>query len=443
MISTSEVAVRAPVLHFTDEPDPRTGSGYEYLPDGVLLVADGHVRALESAGSMADKGFDLDQCDHFPDHLLMPGLVDTHIHYPQTDVIASYGEQLIDWLNHYTFPAEMRFSCAEHASHAADDFLNLLLESGTTTAMVYTTIFAASVDAFFEAAHRRNLRMIAGRMLMDRNAPPWLMDSVVEGERESRELIEKWHRNERLLYAVSPRFAPTSSPEQLAMAGRLYSDYDELYLQTHLSENRAEIDWVESLFPEARDYLDVYDRHGLLGPGSVFGHGIHLSERELGRLADTDSRVAFCPTSNLFLGSGLFNLGAVEAAGIDVGLGTDVGGGTSFSLIKTLSEAYKVLQLQGQSLHPLKAFYRVTLGNARALRLEERIGSLEVGKEADFVLLDPTASCIQEQRQQAAVTLEEMLFALQMLGDERNVARTYVMGEIVYERSGVPVEGKA
>jgi len=440
MDSTSGVAIRAPVLHFTDEPDVGSGTGYEYLPDGVLLVSDGHVRALESAGSMADKGFDLEQCEHFPDQLLMPGLIDTHIHYPQTDVIASYGEQLIDWLNHYTFPAEMRFSSAQHARDAAEDFLDLLLESGTTT---YTTIFAESVDAFFEAARQRNLRMIAGRMLMDRNAPPWLMDSVVDGEKESRELIEKWHRNERLLYAVTPRFAPTSSPEQLGMAGRLCRDYDDLYMQTHLSENQAEIDWVESLFPESLDYLDVYDRHGLLGPRSVFGHGIHLSERERERLATAGSRLAFCPTSNLFLGSGLFNLEAAENTGISVGVATDVGGGTSFSLVETLSEAYKVLQLQGQSLHPLKAFYMVTLGNARALQLDSRIGSLEVGKEADFVLFDPAVSRVQKHRQATANTLEETLFALQMLGDERNVARTYVMGELVYQRSSEPEEGTA
>ena len=430
MASDTEKAFRAPILHFTGKPDVRAGTGYEYLPDGVLLVADGYVRALDSADSMAEKGFELEQCEHFPDHLLMPGLVDTHIHYPQTDVIASYGKQLIDWLNQYTYPTETGFSDAAHASEAADDFLDLLLESGTTTAMVYTTIFSESVEAFFHAAQQRNLRMIAGRTLMDRNAPSGLLDSVAEGERESRELIEKWHGKDRLLYAVTPRFAATSSREQLEMAGRLYHEYNGLYMQTHLSENHGEISWVKSLFPEAEDYLDVYDRYGLLGSKSVFGHGIHLSDRELDRLSVTDSRIAFCPTSNLFLGSGLFNLSAAEKAGVSVGVATDVGGGTSFSMIETLSEAYKVLQLQGQSLHPLEAFYRVTLGNARALHLEDCIGNLSVGKEADFILVDPGVSRIQRRRQGIAVTLEEQLFALQMLGDERNIARTYVMGEV-------------
>ena len=434
MASTTELAIRAPILHFTDEPDVQMKTGYEYLPDGVLLVADGHVRALESAASMAEKGFDLAQCEHFPDHLLMPGLVDTHIHYPQTDIIASYGKQLIDWLNQYTYPTEIGFSDPAYASEVANEFLELLLESGTTTAMVYTTIFSESVEAFFQAAQKRNLRMIAGRTLMDRNAPPELLDSVREGERESRELIEKWHHNERLLYAVTPRFAATSSREQLQMAGRLYREYSGLYMQTHLSENLGEIEWVKSLFPEAEDYLDVYDRYGLLGPRSVFGHGIHLSERELDRLAVTNSRIAFCPTSNLFLGSGLFNLSAAENAGIDVGVATDVGAGTSFSMIQTLSEAYKVLQLQGQSLHPLKAFYMVTLGNARTLHLDDCIGNLEIGKEADFVILDPGASGIQKRRQGAAAALEEQLFALQMLGDERNIARTYVMGRLAYQK---------
>ena len=440
MDSNNTVAFRAPVLHFTGEPDVAAGLGYEYLPDAVLLVSDGFVSALGSAQSMALKGLDLEQCLHFPDHLLMPGFIDTHIHYPQAGVIASYGEQLIDWLNHYTFPAEMRFADTDWAQKAAEDFLDLLLESGTTTAMVYTTIFRESVEAFFSAARNRNLRMIAGKVLMDRNAPEGLCDSVVSGETESRELIDKWHGLDRLLYAVTPRFAPTSSPDQLAMAGRLYHDCEGVYLQTHLSENHTEIEWVASLFPEAADYLDVYDHYGLLGPGSIFGHGIHLSRRERERLAESGSGIAFCPTSNLFLGSGLFDLEATEDAGIGVGVATDVGGGTSFSLLETLAEAYKVLQLQGQSLHPLKAMYMATLGNARSLGLDKWIGNFEKGKEADFVLLDPSVSCVQSQRQAAARTLEERLFALQMLGDERNVFATYIMGRPAFIRNGINME---
>ena len=431
---TSFRAFRAPILHFTARPDSVSGSGYEYLPDGVLVVRDGRVETLGSAADLSGQGLALEQCEHYPDKLLMPGLIDPHIHYPQTGVIASYGEQLIDWLNHYTFPAEQAFRDPEHARSRASEFLDLLLESGTTTAMVYTTVFPQSTDAFFEAALERNLRMIAGKVMMDRNAPEGLRDTVASGAEDTRRLIERWHGRGRLGYAVTPRFAPTSSREQLAAAGRLLREYEGIYLQTHLSENSGEVAWVGSLFPEARDYLDVYDGYGLLGPRSVFGHGIHLSERERGRMGETGSRIAFCPTSNLFLGSGLFDLAAAEEVGIGVGVATDVGGGTSFSLLETLAEAYKVLQLQGQPLHPLVGLYMATLGNARTLALDDRIGNFESGKEADFILVDPGVSRVQKQRQERARNLDEVLFALMMLGDERNIAATYVQGAPVFQR---------
>jgi guanine deaminase len=365
----------------------------------------------------------------------MPGFIDSHIHYPQTSVIASYGEQLLDWLNNYTFPTELQFSDPDFAAVAADAFLKFLLQNGTTTAMVYTSVFAQSTHAFFSAAEKMNLRMIAGKVMMDRHAPAELLDTPASSDADCRELIELWHNNGRLQYALTPRFAPTSSPEQLAVTGQLYRDYPGIYLQTHLSENQQEIAWIKSLYPGARDYLDVYDYYGLLGPRSVFGHGIHLSDAEVVRMAQTQSGVAFCPTSNLFLGSGLLNMARLEAAGIPVSLATDIGGGTSFSQLRTLAEAYKVLQLQGQCLHPLKGFYMATLGNARALQLDHCIGNFEKGKEADFILINLGATPLQALRQSTAQSLSEKLFALMTLGDEHNIARAYIMGKLAFRRT--------
>lgn len=428
-------AFRARILHFTAVPDPLTGAGIEYFEDGVLLVENGRVKAIGNAGDMAQQGLDLQQCLHFPEQLLMPGFIDSHIHYPQTSVIASFGEQLLDWLNNYTFPTELQFSDPEFAAVAADAFLKFLLQNGTTTAMVYTSVFTQSTQAFFWAAEKMNLRMIAGKVMMDRNAPAELLDTPATSDADCRKLIETWHNTKRMHYALTPRFAPTSSPEQLAVTGKLYRDYPGLYLQTHLSENKQEIEWIKSLYPKARDYLDVYDHYGLLGPRSVFGHGIHLSDLEVARLAQTESGIAFCPTSNLFLGSGLLNMARLEKAGIPVSLATDVGGGTSFSQLRTLAEAYKVLQLQGQNLHPLKGFYMATLGNARALQLDNCIGNFEKGKEADFILINLGATPLQALRQTTALTIAEKLFALMTLGDEQNIARTYIMGKLAFRRA--------
>lgn len=435
MSDAAVVAFRAKILHFTDKPDPTTGAGIEYFDDGVLLIENGLVKALGDAEQMAAEGFDLQHCRHFPDQLIMPGFIDSHIHYPQTSVIASYGEQLLDWLNNYTFPSEQKFSDAEFAALAAREFLQILLQNGTTTAMVYTTVFAQSTDAFFTAAAKMNLRMISGKVMMDRNAPDYLLDTPAQSEKECRELIERWHNQGRQQYALTPRFAPTSTAEQLAVTGKLYAEYSGLYLQTHLSENLQEMAWIKELYPTARDYLDVYDQFGLLGPRSVFGHGIHLSDLEVERLTQTGSGIAFCPTSNLFLGSGLLDMGRLERAGVAVSLATDVGGGTSFSQLRTLAEAYKVLQLQGQNLHPLKGFYMATLGNARALHLDHCIGNFEPGKEADFVVINLGATPLQVLRHASALTLAEKLFALMTLGDEHNIAHTYVMGKLVFSRA--------
>ncbi|MAN52906.1 MULTISPECIES: guanine deaminase [unclassified Marinimicrobium] len=441
MTAVFDTAYRAAIVHFTDEPDPHTGAGLEYFEDGVLLVDDrGRVVTVDHARVLQRQGLDLNRCRHSPDWLLMPGLIDSHIHYPQTGVIASYGEQLIDWLNHYTFPAEQAFSDAEYARLEAERFVDLLLAHGTTTAMVYTTVYPQSTDAFFEVARQRDLCMLAGKVMMDRNAPEALLDTATGSDRQCRSLIERWHHNGRLHYALTPRFAPTSTPEQLRLTGELYRTYDDLYLQTHLSENLNELAWVKTLFPDARDYLDVYDRYGLLGERSVFGHGLHLSDVELKRLADTGSSVAFCPTSNLFLGSGLLNARRLTDARVEISIATDVGGGTSFSMLKTLAEGYKVLQLQGQNLNPLQAFYWITLGNARTLKLDHRIGNFAPGKDADFILIDRSSTPLQAYRQARAGTLTESLFALMMLGDENNIASTYVMGRPQFQRQSVTAQ---
>lgn len=428
-------ALRAKILHFTDKPNVTNQSGYEYFDDGVLVVEDGVVKQVQTAEHMAELGFDLSRCEHFPEHLIMPGFIDSHIHYPQSDVIASYGEQLMDWLNQYTFPAELKFSDKNYALEAAEQFIQLMLENGTTTAMVYTTVFAQSTDAFFEVAEKYGLRMIAGKVMMDRNAPAGLLDTVESARQDSQNLIDKWHNKDRLSYALTPRFAPTSTAEQLAMVGELYQANPSVYMQTHLSENKQEMELITELFPDARDYLDVYDQYNLLGPRSVFGHGIHLSDDEVNRLVETGSQIAFCPTSNLFLGSGLLDLARLEKAGVTVSIATDIGGGTSFSLLKTLAEAYKILQLQGQSLHPLKALYMVTLGNAKALLLDDKIGNFEVGKEADFNLINLSPTKVQKNRQHQATKLEETLFSLMMLGDEHNIERAYSMGKLVFKRT--------
>ncbi len=436
-------AFRGQVLHFTDVPDPDTAAGIEFFADGILVVEQGRVKALGPAEYILAQGLDEACCSCFPSQIIMPGFIDSHIHYPQTGVIASYGKQLLDWLNNYTFPAELQFADAEFAARAADSFFDLLLENGTTSAMVYTTVFEQSTQAFFTSAKARKLRMIAGKVMMDRHAPAALLDTPESSERECRRLIETWHQQDRLQYALTPRFAPTSTPEQLALTGKLYREYPGVYLQTHLSENHQEIAWIKSLYPDAQDYLDVYDRFGLLGPRSVMGHGIHLSAREIARLAQTQTGIAFCPTSNLFLGSGLLNVARLEQAAVPLSLATDVGGGTSFSQLRTLAEAYKVLQLQGQSLHPFKAFYWATLGNARALQLDAAIGNFAVGKEADFIVVDVNATPLQALRQARSQSLAETLFALMTLGDEHNIAHTFIQGELAFTRAAVAAQTNA
>jgi guanine deaminase len=427
-------AYRAAILHSIADPAVvGVEQSYEYFEDGLLVIDNGQVANVGHAADLLPtlKGVDITE---YRDALITPGFIDTHIHYPQTGMIASYGEQLLDWLNTYTFPTEQQFADKAHAADVAGIFLKELLRNGTTTALVFGSVHKQSVDAFFEAAEALNLRMIAGKVLMDRNAPDYLTDTPESGYADSKELIERWHGKGRLHYAVTPRFAPTSTPEQLTLAGKLLGEYPDLYMHTHLSENRKEIEWVKALFPERKGYLDVYDHYKLIGARSVFAHGVHLCDDECKRLAETGSAVAYCPTSNLFLGSGLFDLNKLEEYGVRVGLGTDVGAGTSFSQLQSLNEAYKVMQLQGKKLDPFKSLYLATLGGANALYLDDKIGNFESGKDADFVVLDYNATPLISYRMQQAKTLDEKLFALTMLGDDRAVKETFAAGQSVHRR---------
>lgn len=429
-------AYRAALLYCV--ADPATvgdATSYRYIEDGILLVREGRILALGAAADMLPTLDTATPLTTYANALIVPGFIDTHIHYPQTEMIASHGEQLLDWLQNYTFVAEQKYADTEYAERAAAVFLDELLRNGTTTALVFGSVHPESVDALFSQALKRNLCMIAGKVMMDRNAPAELLDTASDSEQQCRSLIERWHGKGRLHYAVTPRFAPTSSEAQLTVAGALLKRYPGLYLHTHLAENRDEVAWVKALFG-SEDYLAVYERYGLVGERSVFAHAIHLCDSECQRLADAGASVAFCPTSNLFLGSGLFNLKRMEQFSVKVGMGTDVGAGTSFSMLQTLNEAYKVQQLQGYALHPMQTFYMATLGGARVLGLEDRIGTLEAGSDADFIVLDYHSTPLMRYRMQYARALEERLFILMMLGDDRAVLETWVQGACVHRRDG-------
>lgn len=428
-------AHRGAILHFRSDPGTADSSAaYEYWEDGALIVVDGRIEragpAAELLGSSAD---DATLVDHGK-CVIMPGFVDTHIHYPQTDMIASAGQNLLDWLERYTFPAERRFEDLDYAREVAEFCLDELLRNGTTTAQVLGTVHKAATDVFFLAAQRRRLRMIAGKVLMDRNCPAYLRDTAAAGERDSRELIEKWHGNDRLHYAITPRFAPTSTEAQLLGAGRLAREFPDVFVHSHLAENRDEIAWVRKLFPDSRSYVEVYERFGLLRERATYAHCIHLDAADRERMATSGACAAFSPTSNLYLGSGLFDIAAADAAGLKFALATDVGGGSSFSMLRTMSEAYKVTQLLGQRLSALRAFYLATLGGARILRLHDRIGSFAPGNEADFIVLDPYATPLLARRTQQSQTLSERLLLLMTLGDDRAVAATYILGAPAFVR---------
>ena len=427
-------AYRASLLHFHADP-AFAENAYSWHEDGLLIVEDGRVKA---AGDYAALAATLPAglvAHDYRGQIITPGFIDTHLHYPQTDMIASPAPGLLPWLDTYTFPTERQFADPVHARATAEFFLDELTRCGTTTAVVYCTVHRASVDAFFEASEARNLRMVAGKVLMDRNCPDFLRD--VEGcIGESEALINKWHKHARSLYAITPRFAPTSSPGQLDAIAELARAYPDTFIQTHVSENQDEVTWVRELYPDARSYLGVYDGYGLMRPRALFGHCIWLDDEDFARMAATGAAASVCPTSNLFLGSGLFDFEKADGAGAQVTLGTDVGAGTSFSMLQTMNEAYKVARLKGSYLPALRMFYLATLGAARAMDLEGTIGSFAPGAEADFIVLDPKCTPLLARRSSHCNSLEEQLFALALLGDDRAVRATYAAGVKVHERGG-------
>ncbi|MDH3531399.1 MAG: guanine deaminase [Gammaproteobacteria bacterium] len=425
-------AFRAAIFHCLDDPgEAGNASACEYLDDGLLVVENGAITSLGPAtAGLAALRDDAVVVDH-SGKLIVPGLIDCHVHYSQLDIIASYGAQLLDWLNRYAYSEELRFADKDHAAGVAEFFLDELLRNGTTTALVFATVFPQSVDAIFAAAAKRNMRLIAGKVLMDRNCPKQLRDDPQSAYAESKTLIERWHGRDRLGYAITPRFALTSSAEQLEAAGRLAGEFPDTWLHTHLAEDNEEVEEIARLFPHSRSYLDVYERFGLLRERSVFAHCLYLDAADRELMADKGGAAAFCPTSNLFLGSGLFDLRSIAAAGIATGLATDVGGGTSLSLLRTMSAAYKVLHLQGQTLPASRALYLATLGAARALRLDDRIGNFAPGKEADFIVLDARGTALAARRAAATSSIEALFFALIFLGDDRHVAATYLQGDAV------------
>ena len=416
--------IRGRVLDFHADP-AETQDNHRFWEDGAIIVQDGKIVAVGDHADLARP--DLPETDHRP-HLILPGFIDPHIHFPQLQVIASWGAQLLDWLNTYTFPEEARFADPDHATRMAGLFLDQLTAHGTTTAVAFCSSHKTSAEALFSAAHDRDMAMVAGKVLMDRNAPDAVLDTAQQGYDDTKALIRDWHGKGRQRYAITPRFAITSTPEQLAMTGQLAAEHPDCHIQTHLSENRDEIDFTLSLYPQARDYLDIYEQHGLLSDRLLLGHSIHLHPREIARMAETGSRAIFCPTSNLFLGSGLFDEAGLRDAGIVSGIATDVGGGTSYSMLQTLNEGYKILQMRGQKLHPLSAFHWATRGNAMALGMEDSIGTLRPGSDADLVVLDARATPAMDLRMERAQTLAEELFILQIMGDDRAVAQTYVAG---------------
>ncbi|WP_197916033.1 guanine deaminase [Thiosulfatihalobacter marinus] len=420
--------LRGRVLNFRREPQgPEDTQSFDYFEDGALVMAGGVIEAVGPFETVSAQAAGATVIDHRP-NLLMAGFIDLHLHFPQVQVIASWGAQLLDWLNNYTFPEEMRYGDAGHADAMAGAFLDQLIGHGTTSAVGFCSVHRGSVDAYFSQAAQRDMRMIGGKVMMDRNAPEGLCDTPQASYDDSKALIGKWHGRGRASYAVTPRFAITSTPEQLEMAGALAREHPGCYVQTHLSENRDEIAHTLELYPKARDYLDVYQQVGLLSGRSLLGHSIHLEPREIDALAESGAHPVFCPTSNLFLGSGLFDEGGLRARGIVSGIATDIGAGTSYSMLQTLNEGYKILQLQGQALHPYRAFHWITRGNAVALGLEDRIGTLAAGSEADVVVLDARATPAMALRMGRVETLAQELFVLMMMGDDRAVAQTYVAG---------------
>lgn len=435
---TPRHAIRGPVLTFKGDPFK---DGLEktmvYESDAIVAFGDGYITHFGPADKIKSQlPADLPIKDYGPDSLISAGFLDSHVHFPQTTMIAAFGEQLLDWLNKYTFPTERKYSDKAFASSVAEMFLDQCLKNGITTSCVYCTVFPQSVDALFEEAERLGMRIAAGKVLMNRNAPDYLLDTTQSGYDDSKALIKKWHGRNRLMYAITPRFAPTSTPDQLEVAGALWKEHPECYMQTHVSENKGEVAWVKELFPERKSYLDVYDHYKLCGPRAVFGHGIHLDDEEMQCMHNTGSAISHCPTSNFFLGSGYFNIqrATQQDRPVRVGLGTDLGAGTSFSILLTLNEAYKAAELNNYRLTAGHAFYLATRGTAHAMYIEDKVGSIAPGMEADLVVLNMKSTPIIEYRMHFAKDIHEALFIQMTLGDDRAVRATYVAGELRHSK---------
>ena len=435
---SATLAIRGPVLTYTSDPFKSSlADAMVYESDAIVAMADGritHFGPVDRILPQLPAGTAVK--NYGKDALISAGFIDSHVHFPQTPMIAAYGEQLLDWLNKYTFPTEQKYADKEFARSVAKVFLRENLRNGITSGCIYCTVYPQSVDALFEEAEKLGMRIAAGKVLMNRNAPEKLLDTTKTGYDDSKALIKKWHNNGRLMYAITPRFAPTSTPDQLEATGALWKEHPDCFMQTHVSENKGEIAWVKELFPERKGYLDVYDHYSLCGKRAVFGHGIHLSEDEMHRMHATGSAISHCPTSNFFLGSGFFDINRAmkKERPVRVGLGTDLGAGTSFSILATLNEAYKAAQLNSYALSAGHAYYLATRGTANAMYLDDKIGSIGVGMEADIVVLDMKSTPIIEYRMQHAKDFEEALFIQMTLGDDRAVQATYVAGELVYSR---------
>lgn len=414
----------------------RTHTELRHEEKGAVVIGDDGTILWNGPVSLLPRGFVTAPVDDYGDCLVLPGFIDAHIHFPQYRMLAAPGKDLLDWLNRFTFPEESQYVDVAYAAAAAEIFLDRLVQNGTTTALAFCSVHRACAEALFQAAHKRGMSFVTGKTMMDRNAPASVLDDAETSARASEELYRKWHGKDRLRYAVTPRFVVTSSDRELRLASELLKSLPGALMQTHLSESVAEIELVKSLFPNSRDYTDVYDHYGLLGDRSLFGHGIHLSDRECARLSESGSTVVHCPTSNTFLGSGLMNMQHLRKPErpVAIGLATDIGGGTNYSMLATMGEAYKVQMLTGYKPSAAELFHMATRGNAERLHLDDQIGSIEVGKWADLVILDPRATPVLASRHELSRSFEDVLFSLAILGDDRAVRATYVAGRKLHER---------
>ena len=423
--------IKGRVLSFSQNPfNHHFNFNFLYIDNKYIYVNNGLIESINATPDLDPEYENAERIDH-GDHVITAGFVDAHVHYPQTAIIASWGKRLIDWLNTYTFPEEMRFGDPTYAAEIATRYVEFALRNGTTSMASYCTIHPESVEAFFAAAADRNMCVVAGKTCMDRNAPDGLRDSVKSAYDDSKALIERWQGVGRAHYAITPRFSPTSTPEQLEALGALWAEHPECLMQTHLSEQTDEITWVRELFPNARDYLDTYETFGLLGERGLYGHAIHLEPREMDRLAEVGASVVHCPTSNTFIGSGLFNTAGMITHRINVGLATDTGGGSSFSMLRTMAATYEIAQLRGVALHPAQLLWLATCGSARALHLDHQIGNIAPGMAADMVVLDLASTPEIAQRSARAEDIWEEIFPTIMMGDDRAIAATYVAGQRV------------